>query len=349
MPTEAMTKVNTINQSAILARSGHRPNNSAWRDELRRAFRRPGELFEYLGLADTSRPYLDTPDFPMLVPEAYARRMRSGDPDDPLLRQVLPDPRENDTVAGFVSDPVGDSASRRERGLLHKYAGRVLIITTGACAIHCRHWFRQEFPYTSDHDDIARDRRSIDYIRARDDIEEVILSGGDPLMLDTSRLIQFTDQLRTIPHIQRLRLHTRLPVVLPSRVDSELCQWIESLPWPVVIVIHANHAAEFDADVDRAMSQLRRAGATLFNQAVLLAGINDNEQDLSQLMRRSFSAGVVPYYLHLLDRISGAARFDTDRQMAVQLIDALRVQLSGYLVPRLVREQAGAPYKLPVL
>ncbi len=349
MPTEAMTKVTIIKQSAILARSDRQPKQSAWRDELRQAFRRPEALLDFLGLPTPSRADGDTPAFPMLVPQAYARRMQPGDANDPLLRQVLPDPSENDSVAGFVSDPVGDSASRRERGLLHKYAGRVLIITTGACAVHCRYCFRQTFPYASNHADIDRDRSTLDYIAARNDIEEVILSGGDPLMLDTSRLASFTDQLRAIPHIQRLRLHTRLPVVLPSRVDQDLCDWIGGLPWPVVIVIHANHAAEFDSDVDQAIQRLRQSGALLFNQAVLLAGVNDSETILSQLMRRSFDAGVVPYYLHLLDRVSGAARFEADRQKAVELIDLLRVKLSGYLVPRLVREQAGAPYKLPVL
>ena len=286
----------------------------------------------------------------MLVPRAFARRIQPRQPRDPLLLQVLPDAAEHQAVPGFVADPVGDGEARQARGLLHKYAGRVLLITTGACAVHCRYCFRQTFPYATDH--AARDEWSaaLTYIADHADVEEVILSGGDPLMLSTRALQSLTDRLRLIPHVRRLRLHTRLPIVLPARVTDRLCRWIESLPWPVVIVIvHANHAQEFDGPVDQALGRLRSSGAHLLNQAVLLAGINDSEAALCDLMRRSLAAGVLPYYLHLLDRVQGAARFDGDRQHALRLHERLRVQLSGYLVPRLVREQAGAPYKLPVL
>ncbi len=344
-----MTGVNNRSQAAILARRGLKPKQSAWRDQIRTAFRDPTELLAYLELAPDHARFPTKSPFPMLVPRAFAGRMERGNPDDPLLRQVLPDHREADAVAGFVSDPVGDNGSRKARGLLHKYAGRALLITTGACAVHCRYCFRQAFPYATDHAGPGQWHTAIEYITSRPDIEEVILSGGDPLMLSTGQLQKLSDQLRAIKHIRRLRLHTRLPVVLPDRVTQHLCEWIDSLPWPVVIVVHANHANEFDDQVDQAMDRLRRAGAHLLNQSVLLAGINDNNDALVALMRRSFSAHVLPYYLHLLDRVAGAARFESDQQLALTLHDAMRVQLSGYLVPRLVREQAGAPYKLPVL
>jgi L-lysine 2,3-aminomutase len=344
-----MTKVRHQTQSAILARRAPQPKQSAWRQQIRSAFRTPEALLNHLDIDATAVETADQPAFPMLVPQAFAARMQPGNPHDPLLLQVLPDRREAEPVPGFVSDPVGDGASRQARGVLHKYQGRALLITTGACAVHCRYCFRQEFPYASEHAGSRQWDEAIGYIADRPDIEEVILSGGDPLMLSTRQLGGLTDRLQQLPHIRRLRLHTRLPVVLPDRVTDSLCQWISSQPWPVVVVIHANHANEFDGSVDRAMGRLRSAGAHLFNQAVLLAGINDSTEALVALMQRSFAAHVVPYYLHLLDRVAGAARFDCDQDKALMLHEAMRVQLSGYLVPRLVREKAGAPYKLPVL
>ncbi len=315
---------------------------------MRQAFRQPAELLGFLGLEDEADVFEGNANFPMLVPRAFAQRMERGNRSDPLLRQVLPDPAERLTVPGYVSDPVGDRNSRQARGLLHKYQGRALLISTGACAVHCRYCFRQHYPYANDH--LGRDLDdAVSYIQNHADINEVILSGGDPLMLDNRRLFALTQRLAGISHLKRLRIHTRLPVVLPDRVDAELCAWAAALPWPVVIVIHANHAAEFDGHVDAAVSRLRASGIHVFNQAVLLKGINDDEDSLVELMERSFATGVVPYYLHLLDRVEGAARFDVPAAIALRLHERLRVRLSGYLVPRLVREEAGAPYKLPVL
>ena len=336
-------------QTPILSRSPTPPKPATWREELRQAFRRADSLLEFLQLERDALPYLNEPDFPILVPRAFAARMRKGDPEDPLLRQVLPDRAELDVVPGFVDDPVGDQASRVERGLLHKYRGRLLLISTGACAIHCRYCFRQAYPYAQDHFHSGQIHQLLDHLDQHPDIEEIILSGGDPLMLDTNRLHQLTSALRDRVQIQRLRLHTRLPVVLPSRIDDEFLSWLENLPWQVVVVIHANHALEFDQQVDAALASLRRGGATIFNQAVLLAGVNDQAEDLANLMRRSFASGVIPYYLHLLDRVSGSARFERTKDYALTLVEQLRVELPGYLVPRLVREEAGAPYKLPVL
>lgn len=336
-------------QSSILARTPIPPKAGVWRQDLRQAFRRADSLLEYLGIDPASLPHLDAPEFPILAPRPFAARMRKGDPDDPLLRQVLPDPGELDAAPGFSDDPVGDQASRVERGLLHKYQGRLLLISTGACAIHCRYCFRQAYPYAQDHFHPGRLEQLLDYLDRHPDVEEIILSGGDPLMLDTDRLRALTDALRGRRQIQRLRLHTRFPVVLPARIDADFLDWIANLPWPAVMVIHANHAREFDPQVDTAMSRLRQAGVTLFNQTVLLAGVNDRPEALADLMRRGFSAGVIPYYLHLLDRVSGAARFEKSTQRALELVEHLRTTLPGYLVPRLVREEAGAPYKLPVL
>jgi EF-P beta-lysylation protein EpmB len=316
---------------------------------MKQAFRRASDLLEHLALDADDLPYLDDPDFPILAPRPYVDRIRRGDPADPLLRQILPDPRERDSAPGFSDDPVGDQASSVGRGLLHKYQGRLLLVSTGACAIHCRYCFRQAYPYAQDHFQPKRIAQLVAYLDAHPDIEEIILSGGDPLMLDTSRLRELSNALRDRAQIQRLRLHTRLPVVLPSRIDEGLLDWLDSLPWQTVVVIHANHAQEFDGEVDSGLARLRAAGATLLNQAVLMAEVNDSARELSRLMRRGFEAGVLPYYLHLLDRVSGAARFEVGQAQALALIEQLRIELPGYLVPRLVKEQAGAPYKLPVL
>jgi len=285
----------------------------------------------------------------MLVPQAFIERMRRGDRGDPLLLQVLPDPRETESAAGYIDDPVGDRRSSAARGLLHKYRGRVLLVTTGACAVHCRYCFRQAFPYSTEHAGSARWRSAMDYIAGDRSIEEVVLSGGDPLMLPTRRLRELTERLADIPHLRRFRLHTRLPIILPDRLTPDLLDWLEHLPWPSVMVVHANHAREFDADVVEGIRRIRARGVHVLNQAVLLAGVNDSAAKLADLMRRSFEAGAMPYYLHLLDPVSGAQRFATEDSAALEMMDTLRRELSGYLVPRLVRELAGHPYKLPVL
>lgn len=330
-----------------LARTAFTPKRAAWRDQLRTALREPGELLRRLDLAAGDEPAVSR--FPMFVPQAFVERMRPGDRRDPLLLQVLPEHSESRPAPGFSDDPVGDRASAAGPGILHKYRGRVLLVATGACAIHCRYCFRQAFPYASERADKEQWHAAVEYIASDRSIEEVILSGGDPLMLPTRRLRELTARLAGIDHIKRLRIHTRLPVILPDRVTDDLANWLEELPWPSVVVIHANHANEFNADVSDALARLRQSGAHLLNQAVLLAGVNDSAEALSELMRRSFEAGALPYYLHLLDPVSGAQRFETDRKRALEMIETLRRDLSGYLVPRLVREVAGEPYKLPVL
>jgi len=285
--------------------------------------------------------------FRLRVPLSFVRRMRPGDAADPLLRQVLPAAAELLEQPGFGPDPLAEHAALKAPGLLQKYQGRALLITTGACAVHCRYCFRREFPYA---DQLGNDalQQAVAAISADRSIEEVILSGGDPLTLSDARLRAVTDLLAPIPQLRRLRLHTRLPVVLPARVDAGLLEWLTHLPWPVTVVLHANHANEIDAEVAAACASLRAAGATLLNQAVLLKGVNDSVAALTDLSRQLFAAGVLPYYLHLLDRVRGAAHFEVPEATARELVGQLAATLSGYLVPRLVREVAGGPAKLGV-
>ena len=271
--------------------------------------------------------------------------MRAGDPADPLLRQVLPLDAEDQLNPGFGKDPVGDLAALAGPGVLHKYQGRALMITTGACAIHCRYCFRRHFPYAEAQGRGADWTPVLDYLASDDSIEEVILSGGDPLALSDSRLAALAEGLDRIAHLQRLRIHTRLPIVLPERVDADLLAWLGTTRLKPVMVLHANHAQEFDADVDAALVLLRNAGVCLLNQSVLLRGVNDSVAALRALSERLFVAGVLPYYLHLLDRVQGAAHYEVAEAQARALLLELAAQLPGYLLPRLVREQAGATAK----
>ena len=313
---------------------------SAWQHELAAAISDPAELLAALDLSPALLPgaIAAAAQFGLRVPRGFVARMRRGDPDDPLLRQVLPLGTELATVAGYVGDPLSERAAQRAPGLLHKYAGRALLVTTGACGVHCRYCFRREFPYDEQHSPDGRWQAALQQIAADPSIEEVILSGGDPLSLSDSRLQQLTDLLASIPHLRRLRIHTRQPIVLPSRVDAGLEAWLAGLRWPVVIVMHANHAAELDATVQQALARLRKAGATLLNQSVLLRGVNDNVDALQALSLRLFDCGVLPYYLHLLDPVHGATHFAVGDAQGVELLNKLASRLSGYLLPRLVRE-----------
>lgn len=319
-----------------------------WRQAWRDAVRDPLELLELLGLESLTGNLPAASQFPLRVPRGFIARMRHGDPNDPLLRQVLPLDDEDRIVPGFELDAVGDGDARRGGGVIHKYQGRALLIATGSCAVHCRYCFRRHYPYAEDTAAAAGWREAVAIIADDPSLHEVILSGGDPLSLADHKLVELTDALRGIAHIRRLRIHTRLPVVLPERVDAGLLAWLRGLPWPVTVVIHANHANEFDAGVDAALAALRDTGATVLNQAVLLRGVNDSVDALAALCERGFAAGVLPYYLHQLDRVAGAAHFEIDDAQALRLHTALAARLPGYLVPRLVREVAGAPGKTPL-
>jgi EF-P beta-lysylation protein EpmB len=309
--------------------------------------RDPHELLSLLGLAHMAGQLSGdaTTQFPLRVPRGFIDRMRHGDPHDPLLRQVLPLDDEDRIVPGFGLDAVGDTAARAASGVIRKYRGRALLVATGSCAIHCRYCFRRHFPYAEETAAAGGWSDAISLVATDASIDEVILSGGDPLSLATSKLAELTDALAAVPHLKRLRIHTRLPTVLPERVDAALLGWLRALPWPVTVVVHVNHANEFDANVDAALAGLRGTGATLLNQAVLLRGVNDSVDALADLSERSFASGVLPYYLHQLDRVAGTAHFEVDDAEARSLHAALAARLSGYLVPRLVREVAGDPGK----
>ncbi len=338
---------NAIQPDMIPADTGVKVD-SRWQVQLQRAWRDPAALLRHLGHDPARFGLAAGATFPFMVTEAFADRMRLGDPDDPLLRQVLPLADEDRMVAGFGPDPVGDAASRATQGVLHKYRGRALLIATGACPIHCRYCFRREFDYAGDGLNGAALAGAVDYIAATPDVEEVILSGGDPLMLANHRLARLTDALAAIPHYRRLRIHSRMPITLPARIDNACVDWLQGLDRQLVVVVHANHPNEFDQEVSSALSRMRDAGATILNQAVLLAGVNDSASTLARLMKAAFEAGALPYYLHSLDRVSGSAHFEVGRGRAAALIQELRECLPGYLVPRLVEERAGAPSKLPV-
>ena len=321
-----------------------------WQKALREAVRDPRELLDLLGL-DRLAPRLSDEamvQFPLRVPRGFVARMRRGDPSDPLLRQVLPLDDEMRPMPGFGLDAVGDGAAKTAPGVIQKYRGRALLVATGSCAIHCRYCFRRHFPYAEE--TAARDgwREAVDLIRQDASIEEVLLSGGDPLSLSNGKLAELTGALADIPHLRRLRIHSRLPIVVPERVDDGLMGWLSTLPWPVTLVVHANHANEFDGTVDAALGRLRAAGVHLLNQAVLLRGVNDSVDALAALSERGFRAGVLPYYLHQLDRVAGVAHFEVDDARARALHAGLAVRLSGYLVPRLVREIPGDTGKRPL-
>src|SRR5690606_30184537 len=246
-----------------------------------------------------------------------------------------------------VADPVGDLQAMAGHGVLHKYHGRVLLVATGACAVHCRYWFRRHFPYAEANAAAGQWEAALRYIGSRPEISEVILSGGDPLVLNDRRLSELAHALADIPHLRRLRIHSRLPIVLPSRVDERLLDWLAGTRLSPVLVVHANHPHELDAEVADAAARLRARGVTLLNQTVLLAGANDDPEVLIALSERLFECGIQPYYLHALDRVQGAGHFQADAELPA-LMQALRARLPGYLVPRPVREEPGQPAKTPL-
>jgi EF-P beta-lysylation protein EpmB len=233
-------------------------------------------------------------------------------------------------------------------GLLKKFKGRALLLITGACAIHCRYCFRRYFPYAEGTIQADGAGAALDTLAKDASVSEVILSGGDPLMLDDSVLSTLIGRLEQLPHLKRLRLHTRMPIVLPSRITTRLCEALSGSRLQSSIVVHVNHSRELESEAHAGLGRLRQAGITLLNQSVLLKGVNDSEHSLTELSEALFECGVLPYYLHMLDRVAGTAHFDLDDTKAVVLLDRLRAQLPGYLVPRLVREQSGCPYKTPI-
>lgn len=334
----------------MIARSPCGEEDAApWRRALAAAYRAPHELLQALGVAPAAAGFDAgaADDFAFRVTREYAARIRPGDPHDPLLLQVLPHRFERAAVAGFSGDPVGEAGLAERGSLLQKYAGRALLLLTGACAIHCRYCFRRGYPYAGHVGQTAL-AAGLAAIAADTDIGEVILSGGDPLVLDDAALAALCARLAAIPHVRRLRIHSRLPVVLPARMTAGLLATLQQQPFATVLVVHANHPRELDDEVRQALLNARAAGLHLLNQAVLLRAVNDTEDTLVTLSERLFDCGVLPYYVHLLDRVAGAAHFEVEEARARDLEAALRARLPGYLVPRFVREVAGAPSKLPL-
>jgi EF-P beta-lysylation protein EpmB len=323
--------------------------HNTWQDEIRVAFRDPAELAAFLGLAmDQLPPVRTDAAFPFLVPRPFADRMVKGDELDPLLRQVWPERSESVATSVESLDPVGDHNARKAPGLLHKYTGRALVVATGACAVHCRYCFRQNFPYEEAARSQAQWEGQIEVFRQDPSIREVILSGGDPLSLSDAVLAARIADLEAVPHLETLRIHTRLPVVVPSRVTDEFCRILSASRFSKMVVLHANHPAELDDSVRAACDRLRATGSTLLNQSVLLRGVNDDPGVLERLSRRLWECGMLPYYLHALDRVAGSSRFMVPDEDGIRLIETLRSRLPGYLVPRLVRETEGEPGKTPV-
>lgn len=323
---------------------------SDWKGELAGAVTSARELLLRLDLADSplAGRVLGTTDFPVRVPVPYLSRMRRGDPDDPLLRQVLPLAEEERSTPGFDTDPLQESRHNPVPGVVHKYRGRLLLVVSPVCAINCRYCFRRHFPYRENTLGKREWRQALDYIAGDNSIREVILSGGDPLATGDEHLRWLVDAIAGIPHVERLRVHTRLPVVIPGRIDERCLAWLTGTRLRPVMVLHINHGNEIDNDVAAMAARLRQKGVVLLNQAVLLRGVNDSAEALESLSEKLFAAGILPYYLHLMDPVAGAGHFDVPEKEALRLYAALQARVSGYLLPKLVREIPGATAKTQV-
>ncbi|MGF1732469.1 EF-P beta-lysylation protein EpmB [Photobacterium kasasachensis] len=285
--------------------------------------------------------------FALRVPMSFVERMEVGNPYDPLLRQVLPLEEEFEVHSGYSLDPL-EEQDNAIPGLLHKYKNRVLMIVKGGCAVNCRYCFRRHFPYEDNKGSKRHWQTALDYIATQPEVNEVILSGGDPLMAKDHELQWLIERIDRIPHIKRLRIHSRLPVVLPARINGQLCMLLKQSRLQTVLVTHINHANEINDEFRQAMTKLKQANVTLLNQGVLLRGVNDSVGALSQLSEALFGAGILPYYLHVLDKVQGAAHFMVDDEQARRLIAGLLENVSGYLVPRLTREIGGRNSKTPL-
>ena len=332
-----MTQIITVNDTAQLA---------TWQKELANALKNPLQLLHLLEITPESVPVSAKArkNFPMLVPHPFVKKMKKGDIHDPLLKQVLPVNDEELISEGYSLDPLLEHDSAAP-GLLHKYKSRVLLVLKTGCAVNCRYCFRRHFPYQDNNINKKQLQKIIAYIKAHPEVNEVILSGGDPLMGKDDFLEHVVNTLEQLPQLTRLRIHSRLPVVLPSRITTELCTILEKSRFNVVFVFHINHANEIDSAFTEAVSKLQQSGIQLLNQGVLLKGVNDSSQTLIELSERLFTAGILPYYLFLLDKVQGAQHFDLQEKQAQQLIKEMRLALPGYLVPKLSREIAGEKSK----
>lgn len=311
-----------------------------WKVSLRHAYKDPQQLLEVLGLVGQVRLSMSQP-FKTLVPQALVSRMCYGDPNDPILRQVLPLLAEENIQSDYSDDPLAEATFTPTKGLLHKYHNRVLLVANGACAVHCRYCFRRSFDYSQHRHNQASWQSVFDYIRDHNEIDEVILSGGDPLMHGDDYIAYLLAQIADIAHVQRVRIHTRIPVVLPERMTTELIYLLADYAKPIIMVVHINHPNEIDDEVASVLQALKAIGVTLLNQSTLLKGVNDDVGVLKQLSLKLFENGVMPYYLHVLDKVQGASHYEISDDQARSLHQQLKNTTSGYLVPKLTREVAG--------
>lgn len=323
----------------------------SWQQALRDAVRSPDQLCDVLQLPADLRAAArrGATQFPVFAPWEFLARIRPADPTDPLLRQILPVAAEDLAEPGFATDPVGDLPALAAPALLHKYSGRALLVATGACAVHCRYCFRRHYPYHEAASHGTAWQPAIDCLAQSPDIEEIILSGGDPLTLTDERLGLLADRLAAIPHLRRLRIHTRLPVMIPQRVGTPLLDWLcgtRLTPW---VVVHINHPQEIDRPVSDSLARLVDRGIPVLNQSVLLRGINDSAEVLADLSRQLVDRRIIPYYLHQLDRVAGAHHFEVPVERGVELVEQLTRQLPGYAVPRYVQERPGEPSKVSLV
>ena len=322
-------------------------HGKSWQRQMIDSVRDANELCHLLELSPEQLKLSDRAarQFPVNVPHSFVHRMEKGNPGDPLLLQVLNQSEEDHRPEGYSTDPVDERAFMAAPGLIHKYSGRVLMIVSGKCAINCRYCFRRSFPYSENNPGRDQWQEAFAYIENERGLSEIIFSGGDPLSAPDKHLAWLTDRLAEISHLKRLRIHTRLPVVIPQRISDELISWLAKSRLKVQLVLHINHPNEINSELAQALDRLKPLGIQTLNQSVLLKGINDSADCLQALQEKAFDAGILPYYLHIMDPVEGASHFDVSEQVALGLIDQLRARLPGYLVPRLVVELAGKSSK----
>ncbi len=343
-----MTLHKPISNRPISRQRNQNPVDS-WQTQLANAFTRLDDLCRYLQIDPNDLTFLsESRSFPLRVPRSFADCMETGNRHDPLFRQIIPVKKEQQATPGFVLDPVGDLDAIAETGVIHKYQGRALLIVSGGCAIHCRYCFRRNFPYHDLQLTPQKQQQAITYIAQHPDITEVILSGGDPLILNDQKLAALIRPLQEIPHLKRIRIHSRLPVVLPSRVTQSLLACLGNSNKAVILVLHVNHSNELSEPVAFGCNQLKQSGVTLLNQSVLLKGVNDSPEQICQLSEKLFALGILPYYFHLLDKAHGTAHFEVSQDKAVEIFKHVKTRLPGYLLPKLVREVAGAAHKIEI-
>ncbi|MGB1334095.1 MAG: EF-P beta-lysylation protein EpmB [Porticoccaceae bacterium] len=324
---------------------------SDWKAELSNCISSIDELLNQLGLKaeDLNTTEQAASQFPIKVPQPFVKLMQYGNPQDPLLKQVLPITSELQIDSNFSTDPVSESSFNPVPGIVHKYRNRVLMIISPSCAINCRYCFRRHFPYEDNRQSKQQWLKALDYLKTKPEINEVIYSGGDPLAANDNFLSWLTGEIESIKHIKRLRIHTRLPVVIPSRIDDPLLNWLSNTRLKPTVVLHINHANEIDTALSQGVSRLKQAGILVLNQSVLLKGINDNSHQLICLSEKLFDTGILPYYLHMLDPVQGASHFDVPEAQAVEIFNQIQSELPGFLVPKLVQERAGETSKSLIL